>query len=433
MAKYNLTTTEIKNLAIICYREQGGIDSGVRACASQMCNYYENWQKKKYTSVYDCIIKSGWYRDEAFNLKWIKEHPSVPDKVVSSVKDVIVNGNKSLPDYVDEYDCLSDIVVLINDGVSYTDRDYINNRKNYVKDKTIIQNRYAESSFDRYTFYCFPDGVSGQCDAFGYIKKGNTMNEASNGIPSANTTSVASIREKAISWMEKLANDPSHGYDQAYRWGEKGDYDCSSSVINAWEQAGVKVKSAGATYTGNMYAVFIKLGFVDVTSKVNLATGAGMLRSDILLNHQKHVAMYCGNGKEVEASVNEKGTATGGKPGDQTGREILIRSYRNFPWNVVLRYTGGAVVSIPTGIQNVKTFEPEYVELGDTGASVFMLQSMLRSMFYLGKNNLELEIDGEAGANTIYALKNYQETVGLNADGECGPKTWKKLKESMKT
>jgi len=32
------------------------------------------------------------------------------------------------------------------------------------------------------------------------------------------------------------------------------------------------------------------------------------------------------------------GTAHGGQPGDQTGKEILIRSYRNYPWDCVLRY-----------------------------------------------------------------------------------------------
>ena len=51
--------------------------------------------------------------------------------------------------------------------------------------------------------------------------------------------------------------------------------------------------------------------------------------------------MYCGNGKEVEASINEKGRAHGGKPGDQTGKEFLIRDYRNYPWTHVLRHTGG--------------------------------------------------------------------------------------------
>lgn len=144
--------------------------------------------------------------------------------------------------------------------------------------------------------------------------------------------------EKAIRQMETWAKDDSHGYDQDHRWGEKGDYDCSSAVIQAWQNAGVPVKSGGATYTGDMKNVFLKNGFVDVTSKVNVATGAGLIRGDVLLNTVHHTAMYCGNGKEVEASINEKGTAHGGKPGDQTGKEFLIRSYRNYPWNCVLRY-----------------------------------------------------------------------------------------------
>lgn len=144
--------------------------------------------------------------------------------------------------------------------------------------------------------------------------------------------------EKAIRQMEEWAKDDSHGYDQDYRWGEKGDFDCSSAVIQAWQNAGVPVKSGGATYTGDMKNVFLKNGFVDVTSKVNVATGSGLLRGDVLLNEAHHVAMYCENGKEVEASINEKGTAHGGKPGDQTGKEFLVRSYRNYPWDCVLRY-----------------------------------------------------------------------------------------------
>lgn len=148
--------------------------------------------------------------------------------------------------------------------------------------------------------------------------------------------------ESAISWMESMANNDSHGYDQRYRWGEKGDYDCSSAVISAWEQAGVPVKTKGATYTGNMYRVFTSCGFADVTSKINKSTGAGLQRGDVLLNVVHHTAMYCGNGKEVEARINERGTATGGTPGDQTGKEFCIRSYRNYPWNYVLRYRGSA-------------------------------------------------------------------------------------------
>lgn len=151
--------------------------------------------------------------------------------------------------------------------------------------------------------------------------------------------------EKAIRQMETWAKDDSHGYDQDYRWGEKGDYDCSSAVIQAWQNAGVPVKSGGATYTGDMKNVFLKSGFKDITASVNRGTGTGLKRGDVLLNEAHHVAMYCGAGKEVEASINEKGTAHGGQPGDQTGKEFLIRSYRNYPWHCILRYAGDQTVT----------------------------------------------------------------------------------------
>ena len=164
--------------------------------------------------------------------------------------------------------------------------------------------------------------------------------------------------EKAVQQMEAWARDDSHGYDQTYRWGQRGDFDCSAAVIQACENAGIPVKSKGATYTGNMLAVFKKCGFVDVTSKVNRSTGAGLLRGDVLLNTSHHTAMYCGNGKEVEASINEKGTATGGKHGDQTGKEFLIRSYRNYPWTNVLRYAAESQAS-GSGKKDVTTVAKE--------------------------------------------------------------------------
>lgn len=144
--------------------------------------------------------------------------------------------------------------------------------------------------------------------------------------------------ENAVNWMINTANDNSHGYDQKYRWGEKGDYDCSSAVITAWESAGVPVKTNGATYTGNMLNVFKRSGFSDITHGINLKKGSGLKRGDVLLTRGRHTAMYIGDGKIVQASINEKGKATGGAPGDQTGKEFWITSYYNYPWEYVLRY-----------------------------------------------------------------------------------------------
>lgn len=143
--------------------------------------------------------------------------------------------------------------------------------------------------------------------------------------------------ESAITWAENIANDDTHGYDQTNRQGP--DYDCSSLVINAWKNAGV---NTGASWTGDMYTQFKKNGFTDVTNKVNLSTGSGLVRGDVLLVHNnshQHTAMYCGSLREVEASINELGTAKGGKTGDQTGKEILVRAYRKGYFTIVLRYT----------------------------------------------------------------------------------------------
>ena len=148
--------------------------------------------------------------------------------------------------------------------------------------------------------------------------------------------------EKGVRFMIEIAQDSSHGYDQNQRWGERGDYDCSSLTITAFEKAGFPVKSKyGATYTGNMKDAFMNCGFKDVRNAVNLSTGAGLVRGDILLNEIHHVAVYIGNGLIVQASINELGRATGGRPGDQSGYEINISKYKNYHhggWDCVLRY-----------------------------------------------------------------------------------------------
>lgn len=148
--------------------------------------------------------------------------------------------------------------------------------------------------------------------------------------------------QSAVDYAIRIAKDDTHGYDQVNRWGNP-NFDCSGLVITAYEQAGVPVKTNGATYTGNMKRVFLKTGFTDVIKMVNLKTGEGLLPGDVLLKEGSHTALYIGNGQIVHASINEKGKTTGGKSGDQTGKEILVQKYYNKPWNCVLRYANSPV------------------------------------------------------------------------------------------
>ena len=225
--------------------------------------------------------------------------------------------------------------------------------------------------------------------------------------------------EKAAEIMEQWAMDDSHGYDQAYRWGEYGDYDCSSAIITAFELAGVPLKTCGATTTWDMYPICLALGFVDVINSVNLATGEGLKRGDILLNRQNHVAIYCGDGLEAEESINENGGIVGGQPGDQTGWEFLIQPYRNtYPWDHVLRYTKD---------EEVYHMDLLPVRLGDNGQSVLVCQKMLACCgLYSGT------FDGAAGTKTAQAIIDFQliiaaEGVEIKEYGLCDEITWKEL------
>lgn len=230
----------------------------------------------------------------------------------------------------------------------------------------------------------------------------------------------------AGNWMINLANDNSHGYSQDNRWGP--DYDCSSAIIQSWKQAGVPLT---CTYTGNMYDNMIDNGFTDVTSKVDRNTGAGMMFGDVLLNVVHHTAMFIGNGQEVEASINEKGGAHGGQPGDQTGREILVRSYRNYPWDYVLRYTGGKQVPVTSSapVSNLTkiNFTFEQVKKGDKCQSVWILRTMLRGRGYRTEDDKFITRGSVFDDNTDFCVRYFQKKFKLEVDGIVGPKTWKKL------
>ena len=235
--------------------------------------------------------------------------------------------------------------------------------------------------------------------------------------------------EDAVAWAISIANDQSHGYSQADRWGP--DYDCSSFVISAWEHAGVPVKRAGASYTGNMRGAFLACGFVDVTTQIGLASGYGIQPGDVLLNYSAHTCLAVGGGKVANCRTSE------GHPqaGDQSGNEIRIQSYWNFPWNCVLRYKGNNQSTEKQGqndgnsaaLTESHDWKPSQLQYSNSyKADCVVLQALLNAHHFPCGS-----ADGFFGAKTQAAVIRAQKYYKITADGICGKETWSKLLQTV--
>ena len=122
-----------------------------------------------------------------------------------------------------------------------------------------------------------------------------------------------------------------YGYDQGNRWGND-EVDCSSLIYRAIYAIDpeTKLNRHDPRYTGTLYRDLTAIGFRAVPL-------AQRQRGDVLLNTRHHVLTYLGNGKVGGARIDERGKASGGQGGDQTGREVCIHAYYNYPWDWCLR------------------------------------------------------------------------------------------------
>lgn len=143
-----------------------------------------------------------------------------------------------------------------------------------------------------------------------------------------------------IERMDYYCRVASVGYDWARRWDvyDGGDTDCSALVITCLKEAGFD--TGGASYTGNLSGELCARGWVRLAP--DLSTGQP---GDILLNDANHVAAVLwgeGWGATIgQASIGETGGVYGNQPGDQTGWETNVTAIYDYPWDCILRWTGG--------------------------------------------------------------------------------------------
>lgn len=404
--EYDLTEPEIAGLANLAKQEQGSIDG---ACAelSLMANLFE--KQRKIDRLYDYVRNGGWFSRAAY---WM-DNGNAGETYRKYARYVLCLGLRTIPGYIDEHDCLSDIISLNSGDV----RD----RGAYKRDKTVIKNRYGST----YTFYCFPTEGS---DPFGYTEKGKEMSGKLQNlinqewklaqIPYVETGENHQVFSSMVEnvGLNGCQNQPwcctyqfamevmEFGVTRALQhWNmTRNDY-CGYSCFETYD----KYEAAGKTGKTPKLGALVVFKHSHIGRVLAIQTGAR--------------TFDCGEGNTSNAEY------------DRNGDSCAVKRYA---WDDS-KIKGFCYIDYEdeldnTGTEGKAVFEfgsVEYNKDGTPKSDDYVLQTILRGRGFKGKDGKPLALDGIAQENTIYAANAYMDARakdGVDLGGrDCwGPKCW---------
>lgn len=352
---YNLTEDQLIQIASLCGQEQGHSNpKGAAAEASLMANKFEisgGEYSKKYPNNGDALYHYVRGTGKPPKDWWWAKAPTFMDKrdakpeIVEAVRDVLVNGNRTLPRYVVSHDCpncgsdicsnsgkVGDICKVVTNGVEYTSYNEVANRSNYIPHETRVQNVYG-SSYK--IFYSFPSTAG---DPFSYKSEDlrAQFGECHYDPDKKEFVDCVDFTDAFVDWLVNIANDNSHGYSQ-YDRDRLVDFDCSSLVYYGLKNNGFNTTQLGATpfTTRTEQAILKKQGFKEIAINSDLSQ---LKKGDILWKNG-HTEVYIGEGMTVGAHSASNGGKSDGNPGDQNGNEISVVSIvQGNYWQYAYRY-----------------------------------------------------------------------------------------------
>lgn len=179
-------------------------------------------------------------------------------------------------------------------------------------------------------------------------------------------------------------------------------FDCRGFTRWVLSQVGVNLFGGGATTQWETSSNWVARGTIDTLPQDFVCC---------LFKHKdgcmSHTGLYLGDGNIIHCSGTVKTGTLPGRPA-WTHWAIPAGLYADEDLRVAgIKVTGS---NVPT------------LRRGSIGDEVEELQALLNAKY--GAN---LEIDGKYGKATEAAVKSFQASNGLTADGICGPKTWKAL------
>lgn len=208
--KYNFTDGQLRGILNIAKHENGGSLDAIKTEISIMANLFEYYGPKLGESDNEAGFLHYIQRKPGSENGWFAtydeydENASVSDEELNAAKDILNNGNRTIPPQILEHDYLGDIKSITVDGKTYTDRASINDRSKYKVNETKIV-----ALGDPYIFYTWADPANNSGDPFGYFE-----NNPPDGDFSAASTQSANSATTAVNvkWTDGWITSGFDGY-----------------------------------------------------------------------------------------------------------------------------------------------------------------------------------------------------------------------------
>ena len=224
-------------------------------------------------------------------------------------------------------------IVSENLATSAAYSNYQSNLQSVKQEITAREGNWNQDTGKEGSVFTGNGGLGIQTSSGGSGGSSGSSSGSSGGGGSATNANV----EKMVEWALNTANDQSHGYSQTVRTGP--DYDCSSFVYYALENAGFGVITKRG-YAGNGDTLPEDLKAAGWKENMfNNSMVLSLKRGDIMWL-DGHVAIYIGMGKTVEASGTWAGKAETGDQGNEIGMYEVVRN--NKPYTKFFRYEASA-------------------------------------------------------------------------------------------
>ena len=248
-------------------------------------------------------------------------------------------------------------------------------------------------------------------------------------------TTVGAIT--AMSAVARQIIDLNTGYGQDARWSfwpgsgsiRSGQMcDCSSAETAIVILGGYRLAYDAGLCTANLGQALLDSGDFEQVAydpKETLPEGR------IVIAPGHHVVHSMGGGWVLSASASERGTATGGQPGNQNGREVaMIPQYDMTQGGTRAAYayqpkasaTVASAASSSAPVAAPAMSDLPTIHRDSSGDAVKAWTHFLHSRYSYART----VADGASwfGADTDAATRSFQRRCGLTVDGVVGPKTW---------